>query len=217
MGAWRVRAVVLTCIVTAGCAGPSAGQRGAPAVAAATPPVVPSESSTTSASQRPTATAQNGSDAVAPTSAAMEQRPPEATDTSAGSMPSAAAAVPSRAHGWQRTEVAVSSQACPEPSPQAEKHPLPLRVTANHVAPHLPVRTCYERVLEREPRAEGRVVVSWTIERDGTVRSPIVVESEVGDEAFRACVGSEFAKMPCFPRPEGGSLPVRYPIMFAPG
>ncbi len=111
----------------------------------------------------------------------------------------------------------MSRPACPESSSQAGGRPIPHRITAHHVAPHLAARGCYERVLEREPGAEGTVVVSWTIERDGNVKSPIVVESELGDDPFRACIGREFAKMPCFPRPEGGSVTVRFPILFAPG
>ena len=119
------------------------------------------------------------------------------------------------ASGWQRTEVAVSQQACPEPVSQAEQHSLPPRVVAHRHA--LPVRVCYDRVLAGNPQAEGKVVVSWTIQRDGSIASPIVVASEFGDDDFRACIGRAFAKLPCFPRPGDDTVSVRYPIVFAPG
>jgi len=63
-------------------------------------------------------------------------------------------------------------------------------------------RRCYEDGLRNCPNLNGRVTVTFVIERDGRVRRASVVRR------FRSLV---------FPAPNGGSVTVSYPILFNPG
>ncbi len=87
------------------------------------------------------------------------------------------------------------------------------RVIRQNVAP---IRACYEKALPAKPDLAGRVVVRFAIDASGkvtknestngtTLASPDVVACVVG--AFRSLV---------FPEPQGGTVVVNYPILFAP-
>lgn len=76
---------------------------------------------------------------------------------------------------------------------------------------------CYERALKKDRQLNGKVEVKFVIERDGRVSS---AESTTGttlpDPTAVACVVDGYAKL-TFPKPEGGTVTVVYPIIFNPG
>jgi hypothetical protein len=74
-------------------------------------------------------------------------------------------------------------------------------------------RGCYERGLKSDPNLAGRVSVSFTIGRNGSVSSV----SAAGDlpSAVKSCVAGAFRGL-SFPKPES-AVKVTYPIVFAPG
>jgi hypothetical protein len=76
-------------------------------------------------------------------------------------------------------------------------------------------RLCYENNLRMQPNLQGRVVIDFTIDRDGKVRA-VKGGGDVPDQAVISCVAAQ-AKTMVFPRPEGGLVRVTYPIIFAPG
>jgi TonB family protein len=78
------------------------------------------------------------------------------------------------------------------------------------------VQTCYERALRGTPTAAGRVVVRFTIETSGTVSGASAVENSTGDPGIGTCVVSTVSRFRFSPGPEGGSVTVSYPFVFAP-
>lgn len=78
------------------------------------------------------------------------------------------------------------------------------------------VRRCYENGLRSSPSLAGRVVVRFVIDREGRVESAKDEGSDPVDKAVVGCVVNVYAKL-TFPRPDGGSLAVVYPIAFSPG
>ncbi len=78
-------------------------------------------------------------------------------------------------------------------------------------------RLCYENGLRTKPTLEGRVTVSFTIERDGAVSSVASDRSTtLPDAKAVACVTRAFLGL-SFPQPEAGIVRVVYPILFSPG
>ena len=77
------------------------------------------------------------------------------------------------------------------------------------------VRVCYEQALVREPTREGKVTVLFVIGTEGGVTSTKVDSSDVGDPDLERCVTDVFDTM-AFPKPEGGIVSVRYPLIFTP-
>jgi TonB family protein len=78
-------------------------------------------------------------------------------------------------------------------------------------------RACYLAGVARERTLEGRVVVRFAIERDGTVGwAKVNPATTMPDRSVVDCVVKEYEKI-VFPSPEGGIVTVVYPIRFAPG
>lgn len=77
------------------------------------------------------------------------------------------------------------------------------------------IKECYERELKRNPKLAGKVVVRFTIDEEGRVTQTAIEENTLGDKAVAACIISRFERFR-FPKPEGGSVPVAYPFIFAP-
>jgi hypothetical protein len=50
------------------------------------------------------------------------------------------------------------------------------------------VRACYERALLINPKAQGLLLLRWTVNADGTVRSTQVLRNELGNLAAGSCV-----------------------------
>jgi hypothetical protein len=76
-------------------------------------------------------------------------------------------------------------------------------------------RVCYENDLRHQPSLSGRVSVSFTIARDGSVGS-VAASGESVPASTATCVGKAFGGL-SFPQPEGGVVRVVYPITFSPG
>ncbi len=75
------------------------------------------------------------------------------------------------------------------------------------------VRYCYESALVRLPGFEGKLLVSFNIQRTGLVKTAIPKES-CGDSKLDACIISRLLKWK-FPKPRGGvDVGVSYPFIF---
>ena len=77
-------------------------------------------------------------------------------------------------------------------------------------------RICYERGLHGCPNLEGKIVIDFVIGLDGTVTSAKNGGSDVSDSEVVQCVIQSMYGL-TFPKPQGGEVRVRYPIMFSPG
>ncbi len=79
------------------------------------------------------------------------------------------------------------------------------------------IRHCYQRALQSTPDLGGKVVVAFTIARDGTVSAASLAEDGLAAPAVRSCLRAVFFTLQ-FPEPKGGGVvDVRYPFVFAPG
>lgn len=76
-------------------------------------------------------------------------------------------------------------------------------------------RLCYETALQASPAAQGRVVVRFTIGRDGGVSRVQKVHDPSLPAAAAACIARAFYGL-SFPAPESGLSVVTYPLVFSP-
>jgi len=74
------------------------------------------------------------------------------------------------------------------------------------------VRACYERELKKSPGLGGKVLVSWTIQKDGTVSSPRVRKNTTGSSRLAPCITKAISR---WHFPESSSTSdVEYPFVF---
>jgi TonB family protein len=77
-------------------------------------------------------------------------------------------------------------------------------------------RRCYEAGLRRDDRLQGRVAVRFTIDPSGHVAEARQDDTtDMPDRQVVDCLVREFALLR-FPKPEGGTVTVVYPIIFRP-
>jgi hypothetical protein len=76
------------------------------------------------------------------------------------------------------------------------------------------MQKCYEAGLAHDPKLQGRVVVKFIVEKDGTVSSADDAGSDLPDKGTIACVAGVFRTM-VFPAP-WDRMTISYPLMFAP-
>jgi hypothetical protein len=76
------------------------------------------------------------------------------------------------------------------------------------------LRVCYERVRATRPTLAGRIELRFTIGRDGQVTQ--ATASGMPDTPEIASCVADALRQTTFPRPEGDSLQLVYPLMFVP-
>lgn len=75
---------------------------------------------------------------------------------------------------------------------------------------------CYQDGLRNNPTLQGRVSVSFVIDREGAVMSANDSSgSDLADSNVRSCVVKSFYNI-SFPKPQGGIVTVVYPLVFSP-
>jgi hypothetical protein len=75
------------------------------------------------------------------------------------------------------------------------------------------VQRCYEVQLLRDPQLQGKLMLDWVIAPSGRVSRARQVSSTLSSPAVASCVLARIRTW-VFPRPEGGSVTVRYPFVF---
>jgi len=79
------------------------------------------------------------------------------------------------------------------------------------------IKYCYQRELTKDPTLGGKVVIKFTIAKDGTVSAAETKSTTVGNSAVESCIVGRFLRMQ-FPEPRGGGIVVvSYPFLFSPG
>jgi pSer/pThr/pTyr-binding forkhead associated (FHA) protein len=79
------------------------------------------------------------------------------------------------------------------------------------------IRYCYQRELTKNPALGGKVVIKFTIAKDGTVSAASTKSSTMGNASAESCIVGRFLRMQ-FPQPKGGGIViVSYPFIFSPG
>jgi hypothetical protein len=76
-------------------------------------------------------------------------------------------------------------------------------------------RLCYENGLRLNRALEGRVSTRFVIDTAGAVASVTDAGSDLPSASTVSCVERGFGNL-SFPQPEGGTVVVVYPIVFAP-
>ena len=79
------------------------------------------------------------------------------------------------------------------------------------------IRECYQRELRRLPTLAGELMVSFVVQRDGTVGSATIKKSSINNVAVESCVREQFFKMKFTVPPGNQTIDVNYPIVFASG
>jgi hypothetical protein len=74
-------------------------------------------------------------------------------------------------------------------------------------------RLCYEQGLRKDPKLAGKVIVSFAIAADGSVKD-VTRTTTLSDEGVATCVAKAFGDL-SFPKPDGGVIKVSYPLIFA--
>ena len=75
-------------------------------------------------------------------------------------------------------------------------------------------RACYEKELLSAPTMRGKVTVTWTINLEGRVERPKVLNDQLHNASVSNCVLRQIRRMR-FKEPEGGMCVVRFPLMFS--
>ncbi len=79
------------------------------------------------------------------------------------------------------------------------------------------IKYCYQRELTKNPALAGKVVIKFTIAKDGGVSSASKKSSTMGNASVEQCIVAQFMRMK-FPEPKGGGIViVSYPFLFSPG
>jgi len=79
------------------------------------------------------------------------------------------------------------------------------------------IRYCYQRELTKNASLGGKIVIKFTIAKDGTVSSATTKQTTMNNQAVEQCIEGRFMRM-VFPEPKGGGIViVSYPFIFSPG
>ncbi|MBX2801375.1 MAG: AgmX/PglI C-terminal domain-containing protein [Myxococcales bacterium] len=79
------------------------------------------------------------------------------------------------------------------------------------------IKYCYQRELTKNPALGGKVVIKFTIAKDGTVSSASTKTTTMNNSSVEQCIVGRFMRMQ-FPEPKGGGIViVSYPFLFSPG
>lgn len=70
--------------------------------------------------------------------------------------------------------------------------------------------------LQTKPEIKGKIVMQWTIDVDGIVKSVEAAENFTGDQKLEQCVTKIIEKLH-FQKPASGQCTVRWPFEFLPG
>lgn len=77
------------------------------------------------------------------------------------------------------------------------------------------VKGCYEKQLKRTPDLAGKVKIQFTILESGRVSEVEVRENTTGNDDVGQCIIARVKRWR-FPKPQGGSVTVSFPFVFAP-
>ena len=76
------------------------------------------------------------------------------------------------------------------------------------------MQNCYQAALLENPTLSGKLLLRWTVSKEGEVEEVLVESSQLENAELHSCVVQEISRTK-FPKPEGGSIIIRYPLNFA--
>ena len=97
--------------------------------------------------------------------------------------------------GIQMTMSRVPADIRTNPTPQAEGEDTPYTLPAHNkddirraIDSQVPqLLICYEALLARKPNKEGKIVLTWAIDKKGEVNSPRILKSEINSKTLEKC------------------------------
>jgi hypothetical protein len=81
-------------------------------------------------------------------------------------------------------------------------------VRANQAA----IKYCFEVEMQRQPKLEGAVTMSWRIDQTGQVAVVKVSKSTLDNTRVEGCMARQIKRW-IFPKPDGGEVDVLYPFL----
>lgn len=112
-----------------------------------------------------------------------------------------------------KTEVAVKGSASAE-SPEVDGELSSAQISSVMKRQLKALRDCYERALKRDRTLKGKIVIRFEILESGRTAG-VEIEDNMGSKDVVKCIKGR-AKYWRFPKPEGGSVFVAYPVVFTP-
>jgi hypothetical protein len=76
------------------------------------------------------------------------------------------------------------------------------------------IKWCYQKELQRNPDLVGKLVLSFKIAPDGSLRSPNIVKNDLGTAAVGECLTQKSIRWIFQKPPDGGVVKVTYPFFF---
>jgi hypothetical protein len=76
-------------------------------------------------------------------------------------------------------------------------------------------RQCYEKLLRKQPDAQGRMVVGLRLSKRGKVESAHLVSDDMGNAQLASCVLQRF-RAAGYPAPKSGCAEVHVPLRYEP-
>ncbi|MCA9552415.1 MAG: AgmX/PglI C-terminal domain-containing protein [Myxococcales bacterium] len=113
----------------------------------------------------------------------------------------------------KKTEVAVKGSASAQ-APEVDGELSSAQISSVMKRQLTALRDCYERALKRDRTLKGKIVIRFEIDEQGRTTN-IEFEDSMGNKDVLTCIKGR-AKYWRFPKPEGGSVFVAYPIVFTP-
>ena len=77
------------------------------------------------------------------------------------------------------------------------------------------IQACYETQLAKKPSLAGKVIIQWIIDEEGAVTTAVTTDSTLNSSATEDCLVQLVSKWR-FPKPDGGTVVVKYPFIFSP-
>ncbi len=114
----------------------------------------------------------------------------------------------------EKTEVAVKGQAQAQ-APEVDGELSQAEISRVMRRQLNALRDCYERALKRNRKLAGKLIIRFEILESGRTSNIEFEDTSLNSPDVRECIEKR-AKYWRFPRPEGGSVFVAYPIVFTP-
>ncbi len=77
------------------------------------------------------------------------------------------------------------------------------------------IRNCYERQLLAEPNLSGKIVMTWKVMLDGTVKDVFVRTTTMNNDKVEKCMERALSRLR-FDKPDGGICIIEFPFVFSP-
>lgn len=81
------------------------------------------------------------------------------------------------------------------------------------------ISACYKETLNKDPKAAGKIVLTWSIDDKGTVTKSSINENSttLKDSGLQSCILTKLNSWKFPAAPHGEVVEINYPFSFSPG